>query len=705
MSDAKVAGSNVAPRSDDVHYSLISPNRRNVEPSIRWFDACAWMSNLAQNWPREVDVDELANQLRLARGDSVWPAVADRPDDADGTGAVFLIGAGCSWSAGVPLAAQIAKNCAPLLANRLSDGKVRKATSESALKWLKANKHISDRDGATWADYYSEIFARHFRSDPQQRRIIQENVAKAKGINWAHICLGELVDQHFVHTVLTTNFDRLVLEGIVLTGRVPIIADGVEALTRISPRPTTPQVVHLHGSVHAYSPLNSPEAMVGAGRTLPMQGTMYGVLRDTDFLVVVGYAGGEDGVMALLSEAIKVLPNLGIYWVFLENSFDTIRQPVKDILQGPNKFYLLGQDADVFFASLTRALGVQPSWMTSPLSPLQARLKAVQYDKSNPDIALAVAGYGRALASFADTVRVPHSDEATIERAAGLSLAGRDDEVLMLISKAAAAKHASARRLRAISLQRVGDSQGSAKVLADAARLWEDYLREVPTDGEGFWRLGQTQASLAEKAKKSARWDRAIAAYQAAIKLLKRRQKGWIECRSDLAGAVVEAGAKGGDEKAISSAIAGLEDLRRTGQFGTESLSGARVHDLRGTLLLMRANLRKRREAFEMAIAASQEAVAGVWSSRSTSEAIGAHHHLAQAYRDFGLWLRASGQRTEAVTLLTEAATLFQQVEADYLRGADDAALESLAEPAEAARDERLAVGRLISQITAEAEV
>ena len=222
---------------------------------------------------------------------------------------MFLIGAGCSASAGVPLASDIAQECAISLFRQYSNTKSKSVDASRALKWLKEKNHLTDREGATWADYYSEIFEKHFRSDPQQREIIQKNVAKASGkINWAHICLGELVVQHYAHSVLTTNFDRLILEGILLAGQVPVIADGLEALKRISSRPTMPQVVHLHGSLHAYSPLNSREAMRAAGRTLAMRGVMFGMLKDTGFLVVVGYAGGEDGVMELLFDASKEFP-------------------------------------------------------------------------------------------------------------------------------------------------------------------------------------------------------------------------------------------------------------------------------------------------------------------------------------------------------------------------------------------------------------
>ena len=529
------------------------------------------MSDPTLNLAREADIDELANQLRLLKRSSTWPHVSDIPDDPHCGGAVLLIGAGCSASAGVPLASDIAQECAISLFRQYSNTKSKSVDASRALKWLKEKNHLTDRKGATWADYYSEIFEKHFRSDPQQREIIQRSVAKASGkINWAHICLGELVVQHYVHSVLTTNFDRLILEGILFAGHVPVIADGLEALKRISSRPATPQVVHLHGSLHAYSPLNSREAMRAAGRTLAMRGAMFGMLKDTGFLVVVGYAGGEDGVMELLFDASREFPNLVIYWIFHENDYSNTKSEVRRLLSGPNKFYVLGQDADMFFATLTRALEFHPSWIAQPVSPLEARNRAVVDNKSSPEIDLAMKGYRRAIEAFKDLDYGKGDPQAIIEQAAGLILAGEDAAVLDKVSPRLAKQFASAARIRAIALHRQGDRDASSPRAADqaasssrlkeAVRLWEWYLRIVSSDGEGYWRLGQTLANLAEKAKRrSARWDGAIKAFLSALTKLDRDGDAWIHCTRDFAAAAFEAGSQGDREPAIKAIDAVLD--------------------------------------------------------------------------------------------------------------------------------------------------
>ena len=74
-----------------------------------------------------------------------------------------------------------------------------------------------------------------------------------------HLCLGELVKRRSPSTVLTTNFDQLVLSGMARAGVLPVVCDGIESLNRIAGAPRHPQLVELHGSRHTYLLRNRPE--------------------------------------------------------------------------------------------------------------------------------------------------------------------------------------------------------------------------------------------------------------------------------------------------------------------------------------------------------------------------------------------------------------------------------------------------------------
>ena len=173
-------------------------------------------------------VSEIAEKIRFARkGDGSLGKV------------VFLIGAGCSISAGIPGASDIARNMVRIVAARFGycDDK---ADCVEAYKRLLAQKSFvpfptghpeSDPTDETidWYKVYDEMFRRHYSAPDDVRELFATLVTDTKGaINWAHLCLGELVAQKYVSTVLTTNFDQLVLSGMVRAGVLPVVCDGID---------------------------------------------------------------------------------------------------------------------------------------------------------------------------------------------------------------------------------------------------------------------------------------------------------------------------------------------------------------------------------------------------------------------------------------------------------------------------------------------
>jgi hypothetical protein len=340
-------------------------------------------------------VQHIARDLLLAREPT--PSVAPsptRPDIGEMHGrrgrAVFLIGAGCSASAGIPLAAQVSQDCVNILARRYSPPRSptkEYASSEAALSDLIEKGKIPSRydappRGPDWASLYTYLFQDHLKSPNHQREVIASIIGERQfSLNWAHACLGHLVQQRYVHTVLTTNFDQLVLQGIIRTGILPVVADGLESLTRISPSPANPQVVHLHGSMHTYDLRNSPAALSETGDDRKFQTMMMSLLQHATVLVVVGYAGAEEGIMKLLQYAAENLPRMVIYWVAYEQSYLKLSPATTTLLEtGENKFFVLGQDADQFFQRLMGELGEgQPDWVIDPINVLVQQGKELKF--------------------------------------------------------------------------------------------------------------------------------------------------------------------------------------------------------------------------------------------------------------------------------------------------------------------------------------
>jgi hypothetical protein len=321
---------------------------------------------------------------------------------------MFLIGAGCSASAGVPLADAVAQ------AAIIGLGEVYRLVTPSALRGLdkaaqarKALEALIDAekfpprfraiDGVyPWGELYSYVFSEHIKHPNDQRALITELVDTERfDLNWAHACLGELVHKRFVHTVLTTNFDQLVLKGIIRTGIVPVVADGLESLSRISPKPHWPQVVHLHGSMHTYELRNSREALRETEDDRGLQTLMLSILRETTVLVVVGYSGGEEGIMGLLHEAAAALPRMVVYWIAHDRDYALLSPRARAFLEtGEHKYFVLGQESDEFFNRLIGELGLgPPGWIKRPLEVLHEQVKIRHDPAVSDDVGRLITAY------------------------------------------------------------------------------------------------------------------------------------------------------------------------------------------------------------------------------------------------------------------------------------------------------------------------
>jgi hypothetical protein len=405
--------------------------------------------------PQVKELSALVNALILARD------VEDGPNSGRGR-SIFLVGAGCSVSAGIPLATGVARRCALKLAAAYSDGAFGGSDADAALAWLVRDGRLKDyegqipkEDGSHWADLYSYFFEDHLNPPNQQQRIINEIIDDARdALNWAHACLGELVHRRYVHTVLTTNFDQLILQGVIRTGELPVIADGLEALNRITGKPKRPQVVHLHGSMHTYNLRNSRAALSETSQNTGTATMIMSLLQQCDHLVVVGYGGGEEGIMELLGDAARSLPQLVIYWVNFLPGLDGLSQRTLQLMSGENKFVIWGGPADKFFGDLMEGLKIgAPRWVSDPISVLKeqsARLKEPSADFE--DIRILVRAFKERIA-FADQPehRWPEATHAKV-RAAALRAAGAFAQAQAELETLPLAEDAEAARLHGLNL-------------------------------------------------------------------------------------------------------------------------------------------------------------------------------------------------------------------------------------------------------------
>ena len=328
--------------------------------------------------PRVASVREVAEKIRRARNGEELGRV------------VFLIGAGCSVSAGIPGAPNIARMMVVEIARQFgicSDSD----DSVTCYRILVNNDHIKDAGSGLpidqqadhlidWYRVYDEMFERHYSTRDETRELFNRIVQSTNGaINWAHLCLGELVARGFISTVLTTNFDQLVLSGIVRAGVLPVVCDGIESLNRIAAAPRHQQLIELHGSRHTYVLRNRLEDVRTYREDPIASGAIQNLIQNATTFVVIGYAGREEGIMSLLIQAAEVFDDKNLFWIQHSSNPDVLSEFATQFLSTTrNGGLVLGQDADCFFLELCQALGVgAPTAVSDPLKMARQAIKDV----------------------------------------------------------------------------------------------------------------------------------------------------------------------------------------------------------------------------------------------------------------------------------------------------------------------------------------
>jgi hypothetical protein len=234
------------------------------------------------------------------------------------------------------------------------------------------------------------MFRRHYTAPNDVRDLFAGIMKDANGaINWAHLCLGELVEQNFVSTVLTTNFDQLVLAGMVRAGIIPVVSDGLESLNRIAGAPRHPQLLELHGSRHTYLLRNAPEHVKAMSEDPQAKAAIQKLFQHATTFIAIGYGGREEGVMDLLIQAARVYYDTNLYWVDYSPNPKSISDKVREFLATSSHAGLFpGQDADRFFLDLCQSLNIgSPSAISLPLKSVEAAIQGISASRvEDPDI-------------------------------------------------------------------------------------------------------------------------------------------------------------------------------------------------------------------------------------------------------------------------------------------------------------------------------
>lgn len=209
---------------------------------------------------------------------------------------VLLLGAGASISSGIPGAAGVVERAARWgYANQhgRSEEDPRMQRSDW-LPWLQEQPWFDQN--APLVDNYPTVVQhllqpRHARAE-FFRKLLSPGIEPSQGYDK----LAEFLHLQLVHTVLTTNFDSLLMDTRAQKGR-PHFINAIQTnsdYTKFTTDPQYPQLVYLHGSVDHYTDKNLIEEVQRLDQQLIDM--LLPLLRDRP-LIVVGYRGAEPSVM------------------------------------------------------------------------------------------------------------------------------------------------------------------------------------------------------------------------------------------------------------------------------------------------------------------------------------------------------------------------------------------------------------------------
>jgi tetratricopeptide (TPR) repeat protein/NAD-dependent SIR2 family protein deacetylase len=545
---------------------------------------------MAAKDPEIGQVSDVANAVRMASA-----------DDGKGLGrVVFFIGAGCSISAGIPLVRDMARTLVRRLAVKSNAPEIIVKDASEAYRWLAGKKQIRDcfrqilkeppPDSVPeidWFRVYDAAFSDHFNTPDDARELFSEFVDAAGGkINWAHLCLGELVRKRLVSTVLTTNFDQLVLAGLVRSGVLPVVCDGIESLTRVRGAPLHPQIVELHGSRHTYRLRNSPEEVAELANDESTIAAIGSLFQDLRAFVAVGYGGREDGIMDLLIKSAQRYRDKRLFWICHDANPATLSPKVREFLStSRNSRLLVGRDADSFFVRLLQTLEIgAPEAIREPLflAGLHADSLAAPDEKVADSVIVAseiarlqeeIRMLGGALAHHRDT-RGRKSD--AMVRARELQLAGNNQNALEVLLRLP--EHLRDLEVwSAIGEMAFRDGEVSAhnESLELAVTAWRQALNagsqhDNKDSANSKFGLALSLQTLGERKGDDAALLNAIEIYRSLLAADYARNQNpleWARTQNNLGGALVELGERESGtarlEEAVAAFRAALEEQTR----------------------------------------------------------------------------------------------------------------------------------------------
>jgi tetratricopeptide (TPR) repeat protein len=260
------------------------------------------------------EVRRVVNAMRRAR-------------DRDSPFAI-VTGAGCSRSAGIPLAGDLVREAATLYRDECERliGRLRLDDYGAVMGCLTLN---------------------------ERKQLLGRYLASAK-VNATHLAIAALMKEGYVDQVLTFNFDRILEQACVLLGFNPSVYDLGMAPSADTDSIMPGSILHLHGQGFGCVCSRSEEEARAHADSL--RHVVHGILWSGPAMFV-GYSGQRDAVFPVMKREFKGHDRL--FWIDV-NEAPNEKQAELIATAPRTSAFIGGADADLFLVAVASDLGCWP---------------------------------------------------------------------------------------------------------------------------------------------------------------------------------------------------------------------------------------------------------------------------------------------------------------------------------------------------------
>lgn len=227
----------------------------------------------------------------------------------------FILGAGASRSSGIRTGEQLMKEWHQYLwTNERGSEYIKECADDLDPKYGRdIYKRFFNQYYIIKNDDYFDLFDLRFAGRTTDGYSFLENELEGKSPSYGYFPLAILLANTKNHLVITTNFDSLIEDALLMyTDKHPQVVSHESLAPYISGEFKRPIVAKIHRSLY-FNPLNRKQDMEVLAKN--WEGVLKKVLKKY-IPIVIGYAGGDHTLMSLLEKEPGLCKD-GIYWCYV----------------------------------------------------------------------------------------------------------------------------------------------------------------------------------------------------------------------------------------------------------------------------------------------------------------------------------------------------------------------------------------------------